>query len=124
MELTPDMVEPVYARIGSDATRPQPTASADAEQVWRGHLDTACELIQEAKGVEGPDSGYVTDHLDAAQNWIERAVAAIQAYGDARADAARQEGAWEAGKEINALKDALAQARAEIAELKENPNAG
>ena len=32
---------------------------------------------------------------------------------------ARQEGAWEAGKEINALKDALAQARAEIAELKD-----
>jgi hypothetical protein len=38
---------------------------------------------------------------------------------DGVTDAARQEGAWEAGKEINALKDALAQARAEIAELKD-----
>lgn len=117
-------------------TRPQPTTSVDAEQVWRGHLDTACELIQEAKGVEGPDSGYVTDHLDAAENWIERAVAAIQAYGDARADAARREALEQAVEKLDGIyremcgqhgadsgeAGAAFYARKTIYELKENTN--
>ena len=35
-------------------------------------LETARELIQEAKGADGPNGGFVTDHLDAAENWLDR----------------------------------------------------
>ena len=93
---------------GKHSTRHQPTASADAEQVWQEALSAAAMSPRSRGASFDPD---------------QAAADVIQAYGDARADAARQEGAWEAGKEINALKDALAQARAEIAELKDATDA-
>lgn len=59
-----------------------------------------------------------------AADMLQSLIATAREAEALRAENARKEGAWEAGKEINALKDALAQARAEIAELKENPNEG
>lgn len=44
-------------------------------------LDMARDLIQEAKGADGPNGGFITDHLDAAQNWIDSALAALAARG-------------------------------------------
>lgn len=35
-------------------------------------LQMARDLMQEAKGIEGPKGGSVTDHLDAAENWLDR----------------------------------------------------
>jgi hypothetical protein len=34
--------------------------------------DMARDLIGEAKGSEGPKDGFVTDHLDAAEGWIDK----------------------------------------------------
>lgn len=42
-----------------------------------GDLEMARELIQEAKGADGPNGGFVTDHLDAAENWIIRVQEAL-----------------------------------------------
>ena len=46
------------------------------------HFNLLRGLIQEAKGVEGPGGGFVTDHLDAAE-WhvdeIEKAISQIRA---------------------------------------------
>jgi hypothetical protein len=36
----------------------------------KGSLQTSISLIQEAKGFEGKNGGPITDHLDAAENWI------------------------------------------------------
>jgi hypothetical protein len=33
-------------------------------------LEMALELIQEAKGADGPNGGFVTNHLDSAEHWI------------------------------------------------------
>lgn len=38
----------------------------------------AVDLIQEAKGYEGPSGGPVTDHLDAAETHIDRVLTAFQ----------------------------------------------
>lgn len=35
------------------------------------------DLIQEAKGAEGPKGGFVTDHLDAAETWLDKVDAAL-----------------------------------------------
>lgn len=51
---------------------------------WVADLDMACELIQEAKGADGPKGGFVTDHLDDAENWLDKvrdAIAAILGRG-------------------------------------------
>ncbi len=54
----------------------------DAVEALRSDLHMACELIQEAKGMaDGPDGGSVTDHLDAAENWIDKVSAALAALG-------------------------------------------
>ncbi len=42
-------------------------------------LDTALDLIAEAKGADGPNGGFVTDHLDFAEHWIRKASASILA---------------------------------------------
>ena len=44
----------------------------------RTDLDMAVDLIQEAKGYEGPSGGPVTDHLDAAETHIDRVLTAFQ----------------------------------------------
>lgn len=36
------------------------------------NLQMARDLIQEAKGVDGPNGGFITDHLDAAENWLDK----------------------------------------------------
>lgn len=94
-------------------TRPQATAIADAEQVWREALTAFANAGNQA------------------------ATAVIQAYGDARADAARQDALEEAakvadgyaaaGKDNPQLAPISAQMRycaQRIRALKENPNAG
>ena len=55
---------------------PQPTASVDAEQVWREALSAAAMSPRSRGASFDPD---------------QTATAVIQAYGDARADAARRE---------------------------------
>ena len=47
-------------------------------------LDLALWLIQEAKGAEGPNGGFVTNHLDAAENHIESVRTALAAYDKER----------------------------------------
>lgn len=42
-------------------------------------IETARELIQEAKGADGPNGGFVTDHLDAAEHWLDRVGAELTA---------------------------------------------
>lgn len=55
---------------------PTPSNIGDAEA--REALEEACALIQEAKGLaDGPDGGAVTDHLDFAESWIDKALAAL-----------------------------------------------
>lgn len=41
-------------------------------------LDMARSLIQEAKGAEGPNGGFVTNHLDAAEGWLDKVEAALR----------------------------------------------
>jgi predicted dinucleotide-binding enzyme len=41
-------------------------------------LRTAISLIQEAKGFEGVNGGPITDHLDAAENWINHVMLALE----------------------------------------------
>ena len=43
-----------------------------------GKLQTAISLIQEAKGFEGPNGGPITDHLDAAENWIDYVMQSLE----------------------------------------------
>jgi hypothetical protein len=40
-------------------------------------LDMTRDLIQEAKGAEGPNGGFVTDHLDAAEGWLDKIETAL-----------------------------------------------
>jgi hypothetical protein len=40
-------------------------------------LGMARQLIQEAKGADGPEGGFVTDSLDAAENWLDTVEAAL-----------------------------------------------
>lgn len=49
----------------------QPTQEAPSSDVVEA-LDMAVELIQEAKGAEGPNGGFVTNHLDAAESHLDR----------------------------------------------------
>ena len=44
----------------------------------RDDLNIAIELIQEAKGYEGPKGGPITDHLDAAEGRIDRVLAQFE----------------------------------------------
>lgn len=44
----------------------------------RDDLNMAIDLIQEAKGWEGPRGGPVTDRLDAAEMWIDGALAQFE----------------------------------------------
>lgn len=36
------------------------------------NLKMARDLIQEAKGTDGPNGGFITDHLDSAENWLDK----------------------------------------------------
>ncbi|MDY6949857.1 MAG: hypothetical protein SXG53_29640 [Pseudomonadota bacterium] len=44
-------------------------------------LELAMGLMQEAKGVDGPKGGFVTDHLDAAEGHVEDVAAALRQLG-------------------------------------------
>ena len=46
-------------------------------------LEEARGLIQAAKGAEGPNGGFVTDHLDFAEQWLDRAEDAVAGLIDA-----------------------------------------
>ncbi len=50
-------------------------------------LDMAVELIQEAKGADGPNGGFVTDHLDAAEGWLDKVREAMSAAKPVEGDA-------------------------------------
>lgn len=66
----------MYCHQAADALTTQ------ADNVLRsvlGNLDMALDLICEAKGAEGPGGGFVTDHLDSAEGWINQAIAALKA---------------------------------------------
>lgn len=43
---------------------------------FREALGMAHDLIQEAKGADGPKGGFVTDALDDAENWLDHAATA------------------------------------------------
>jgi hypothetical protein len=47
-------------------------------QGMAGKLKTAISLIQEAKGFEGVSGGAITDHLDAAENWINDVILTLE----------------------------------------------
>jgi hypothetical protein len=69
------------ARAAITATRPTALAGELVEAFEQAHA-----LIQEAKGVaDGPDGGYVTDHLDFAEHWLDKAerLAALRPASDA-----------------------------------------
>jgi hypothetical protein len=63
--------------LAKSATAASPPVSEELSEAF----DMAHALIQEAKGVEGPGGGFVTDHLDAAENWLDKAeaIAAMEA---------------------------------------------
>jgi hypothetical protein len=84
--------------------------AVDEVTAW---LDQACELIQEAKGADGPDGGFVTDHLDAAENWLDKVRAALSPpikAGEAVPVA------FEAANAISTLERELEEARALVTE--------
>jgi len=56
----------------------QSATSAEVERIWEA-FEQAHALIQEAKGADGPDGGFVTDHLDFAENWLDKAEALTRA---------------------------------------------
>lgn len=55
------------------ASQTQEAPSSDVVEA----LDMAVELIQEAKGAEGPNGGFVTNHLDAAEGHLNKVRAAL-----------------------------------------------
>lgn len=89
----------------------QPTASVDAEQVWREAYTRFNATIAVTTG-----------------DGNQAATAVIQAYGDARADAARREALEEAAVwiEKHGPSDDIGNydAACHLRALKENPNAG
>ena len=106
----------VAEEIAARKARPQPTASVDAEQVWREDWDA---VLNQPHGIPGDEAS------------VQAATAVIQSYGDARADAARRETVDAARSAVFAVlrkHDVDEQMFAEIAAathaLKENPNAG
>jgi hypothetical protein len=46
------------------------------------NLDMAIDLIQEAKGYEGCNGGPITDHLDAAEGWLDKTRACLAELGE------------------------------------------
>ena len=57
-------------QIATDALAAQPRD--DVREALEA-LEMCQDLIQEAKGHEGPQGGFVTNHLDNAENWLGKA---------------------------------------------------
>lgn len=49
-------------------------------------LEMCRDLMQEAKGHEGPNGGFITNHLDDAENWLDKVRAHIEALSALRTD--------------------------------------
>lgn len=62
----------------SNSPHPVPAPAEAIREEMLSDLDMARELIQEAKGHEGPNGGFVTDHLDFAEHWLDRVEAALR----------------------------------------------
>jgi hypothetical protein len=61
-----------YKVVAYTPKTPPAASSGQDLRALIGDLDQATALIQEAKGEEGPDGGFITDHLDFAEHWINK----------------------------------------------------
>ena len=52
-------------------------SNTDSDTELLEALEMCRDLVQEAKGAEGPNGGFVTNHLDDAENWLDRAIASL-----------------------------------------------